>query len=317
MNFLKLIHAKFFGSSIVFFYKFHRPPYGGGNQFLLALKKEFKRLRFSVSVNRVGSNTKACLFNSFNLDFEKTRTVRKKRSYIRLVHRIDGPIGEYRGYDNGTDRKIWKINNEIADATIFQSHYSLNKHIELGMIFKNAVVIPNSVDPYIFNSFKRIDFSAKNRKIRLIATSWSGNLRKGGEVYAWIEEHLNWNKYEFTFVGRTQQKFKRIKHISACSSRRLANILRQHDIYITASIADPCSNSLLEALACGLPAVYLQSGGHPELVKGAGVGFLTDEEALVAIDRVACGYKAFQERIDILPMEEVARRYLKILWGAL
>ena len=36
---------------------------------------------------------------------------------------------------------------------------------------------------------------------------------------------------------------------------------------------DPCSNALLEALACGLPAAYRDSGGHPELVGEGGLPF--------------------------------------------
>lgn len=312
MNFLKLFSK---GSLISLYHQFHKPPYGGGNQFLLALRNEFKRIGYSVDVNWVGKNTKACLFNSFNFDFEKIRIIKQKYPNIRLLHRVDGPVGTYRGYDDGTDNKIWEINNAIANATIFQSEYSFNKHIELGMYFKHPVVIPNSVDPKIFNRFNKINLPDGNRKIRLIATSWSDNSRKGGEIYKWIEECLDWNKYEFTFVGRTQQKFRRIKHILPCSSINLSNILRQHDIYLTASIADPCSNSLLEALACGLPAIYLKSGGHLELVKDAGVGFLLKEEVLDAIDKVAYEYKHFQQRISIVSISTVANKYLTALLG--
>ena len=50
-----------------------------------------------------------------------------------MVHRVDGPIGVYRGFDDGTDVRIVEINRELADATIFQSRYSLDKHRELGL----------------------------------------------------------------------------------------------------------------------------------------------------------------------------------------
>jgi len=50
-------------------------------------------------------------------------------------------------------------------------------------------------------------------------------------------------------------------------------IYRQGDIYIMTKYMDPCPNTVLEAMACGLPVVYSRSGGVPELVgEEAGVG---------------------------------------------
>ena len=57
-------------------------------------------------------------------------------------------------------------------------------------------------------------------------------------------------------------------------------------MYLAASRDDPCSNALLEALACGLPAVFLRSGGHPELVGEAGLGFDEAEELPPLLDRL-------------------------------
>jgi hypothetical protein len=37
------------------------------------------------------------------------------------VHRVDGLIGAYRGFDDGTDRRIAEVNGKLADATILQS----------------------------------------------------------------------------------------------------------------------------------------------------------------------------------------------------
>ena len=38
-----------------------------------------------------------------------------------MVHRVDGPIGVYRGFDDGTDRRIEAMNAELAHATVLQS----------------------------------------------------------------------------------------------------------------------------------------------------------------------------------------------------
>ena len=68
-----------------------------------------------------------------------------------MVHRVDGPIGAYRGFDDGTDARIAEVNAALASATIFQSEFSLAKHRELGFELREPVVIPNAVDPAIFH----------------------------------------------------------------------------------------------------------------------------------------------------------------------
>ena len=90
-----------------------------------------------------------CLFNSFNFDFPRLR--RFARRGARMVHRVDGPIGAYRGFDDGTDARIAEVNAALASATIFQSEFSLAKHRELGFELREPVVIPNAVDPAIFH----------------------------------------------------------------------------------------------------------------------------------------------------------------------
>src|SRR5439155_19208801 len=131
------------------FNEFRPPPYGGGNQFLLALVGELARRGVDVEVNRLSGATPACLFNSFTFDFARLR--RFAREGVRMVHRVDGPIGVYRGFDDGTDRRILGVNHELADATILQSRYSLERHLELGLQLRNPVVVPNTVDPAIFH----------------------------------------------------------------------------------------------------------------------------------------------------------------------
>ena len=300
---------------VSFFHEFHKPPYGGGNQFLLALKKELESRGDLVLVNTVDQGSKACLFNSFNFDFDRLRKVRMEFPSIKMIHRVDGPIKVYRGFDDGTDQKIWEVNHELADVTVFQSEFSLRKHQDLGLHFSNPLVIPNSVNPEIFHSKGRIPACDGKRKTKLIAVSWSDNLKKGFKLYQELASRLPIRDYEFTFAGRAPFELKGIRHIPACPSEELAEILRNHDIYITASEDDPCSNSLIEALACGLPAVYLKSGGHAELVKEGGKGFLSTDEALEAIEEVSRNHFAYQSKIQIKTMKEISKKYLTLFSG--
>ena len=312
---MNLVSRFCFGPQLAIVHRFHRPPYGGGNQFLLALRAEMKRQGVDASANRIGRRTRACLFNSFNFDFERLMRVAKTHRNCRMIHRVDGPVGVYRGKDAGIDKEIWEINQKLAQATIFQSKYSFDKHLEIGLKFKNPVVIQNAVNPGIFNSQGRVAPPDGFRRTKLIAVSWSDNLKKGAPVYKWIEDHLDWTRYEFTFVGRSQIPFERIRMIPACSSKELARILRTHDIYITASQNEPCSNALIEALSCGLPAVFLNSGSHKALAGGAGEGFTCNEEVLMAIDLVADNWEKYHQKISMPSISEVTKRYIDVLLG--
>ncbi len=308
MNWAKRLHAFFQGAPVVIFHEFHKPPYGGGNQFLLALKKEWEKQGLAVGRNRVGRATRAVLFNSFNFDFDRLRRLSKER--LKMVHRVDGPISVVRGTERAVDDRIWQINHDLADATVFQSQFSLERHKEMGLEFRNPVVIHNAADPEIFRPGSA---RAIGPKIRLITTSWSDNPRKGAAAYQWLDEHLDWNRYAYTFMGRVNAQFRNIRQLPPAPSEELAGILREHDIFLTASENDPCSNSLIEALSCGLPAVYLKSGGHPELVREGGLGFARVEEIPALLDRIAGDCGGFRKRIRAPVLRDVAEQYLSLL----
>ena len=57
-----------------------------------------------------------------------------------------------------------------------------------------------------------------------------------------------------------------------------AAIYQRADAYIMTKYLDPCPNTVIEAMACGLPILYSASGGVPEQVgPEAGVGMLVSE----------------------------------------
>jgi glycosyltransferase involved in cell wall biosynthesis len=310
VNFFKWLR----GYEIVICYKFNKPPFGGANQFMLALYKEFLRSKTDIGLNRITKKTKYLLFNSFIIDYQELIKIKRNYPKLHIIHRMDGPISLYRGQNNiDIDAELSDINMRVASRTIFQSQFSLQKHQEMGLEFKNPVIISNAADATIFNTSNRILPPNGKRKIKIIASSWSDNPKKGGPTYKWLEDHLDWDKYEFTFVGRTKQKFEKIRIVDACPSEELANLLKNHDIYITASQEDPCSNALIEALSCGLPVAFLNSGGHPELVKEAGEAFINNEDILVALEKISKNYEHYQSKIQVDSIENITEKYLQLM----
>jgi glycosyltransferase involved in cell wall biosynthesis len=296
-------------ADISLFHIFEPPPNGGGHQFLRALMREFAVRGWRVENNTISGATRVCLFNSFNFDADRLR--RLARAGCRMVHRVDGPLAAYRGFDDGTDRRIWEFNREFAHATILQSEYSRRQHEAMGLAYSDAVTILNAADPALFAPAPREPLAG--RRARLVSTSWSDNRNKGADVYAWLDEHLDWSRYEYTFIGRLPLAPRHIRVEPPSDSRRVAALLRRADIFITASRNDPCSNSLIEALTCGLPAIYLNSGGHPEIVGTGGLAFNRAEEIPDLLDRMMSDYSAFASRVRAPRIADVADAYLRVM----
>ena len=296
---------------ISLWHEFHKPPYGGGNQFMLALNSALTRLGAKVYRNRVGDEIDVHICNATWFDVEKFKRA-SRRGNFRMIHRIDGPVSLYRGSDRGIDERVFELNAQFATATALQSAWCYRQLRQMGFDPVKPVIIKNAVDGGIFHGKGRVTFDHR-RKIRLISTAWSDNPGKGGDIYKWLEGHLDWDRFEYTFAGRSQQSFERIRHVPPVTSEKLAALLREHDIYITASQKDPCSNALLEAQACGLPALYLDDGGHPELTGFGGLPFRERDEIPAQLDRIGEKYEFYQSLIVVPNIEDIARIYLGVI----
>jgi glycosyltransferase involved in cell wall biosynthesis len=280
-------------------------PWGGGNQFLKCLRNHFVREGLYETDPNVAD---VILFNSHHriddvLDY-------KYRYPGKLyIHRVDGPVFSVRGKDKDIDENIFLINQLVADGTVFQSHWSRMRCIDQGMKPpKCQAVIFNAPDPDIF--WHRPRSPVGGRKIRLIATSWSANEKKGFDIYRYLDESLDFDRYEMSFIGNAPCRFKNIRGVPPLESATLADELRRHDIYITGSLDDPCSNSLIEALHCGLPAVARDGGGHPEIVRGGGALFKDTTDVIDAIDRVAENYEDCVKNIATVDISKVSGKYV-------
>ncbi len=285
-------------------------PYGGANQFLKALAKELE-LTGHLTQNPATASLILVNANPSNLFFGFQQALRLKQKFpkAKAVIRIDGPISLIRNTNNTIDKLILKLSNLLADGIIFQSQWSA-KHNNLiqTVTAPNQTVIYNSPDNHIFYPQTTPKPSVP---IRLIATSWSSNQNKGFSFYRYIDENLDFKKYHMTFVGNAPQTFKNIRCLSPVSSHQLAHLLRQSDIYITASRNDPCSNALIEALACGLPVVAMNSGGHPELVQNNGELFQNATELIQKLETIISNYSRYTNRLPRFSISQTATEYVQ------
>jgi glycosyltransferase involved in cell wall biosynthesis len=287
-------------------------PSGGGNQFLKALRNELRRKECYAERPE---DAEAILFNLSPFEIRdllpSLYKIKKKRPDLPIVARIDGPIWAYRGTDDAKciDKACHSFAKELADGVIFQSSWSAEAHKAMGYASgAKHITIVNAPDSMLF--FQKIPKWNPGDRIKIIATSWSPNMNKGFDYYLWLDEHLDFSKYSVTFVGNSPVNFRNILHLPPQAPEELSVTLREHDIYITASLNDPCSNALIEAVHTGLPVVARRSGGHPELVHRAGELFDNPEEIPGLLDRIVNAPERYARPSHLKGIDEIALDYL-------
>ncbi len=290
-------------------YDFVEGPWGGANQFLLALRNEFSR---TGVYEEDSGKAEILLYNSNPAGYE-TRLAEcfdlRRRYKKTVINRVGGPISIARGNDLTMDKIIYFFNSKFCDGTVFQSTQSMREHERLGMKVKcRTALIPNAPDPAIF---KPVDVKGEkeDRKIRLIATSWSPNMRKGFDILKFLDENLDHSKYDLSFYGNSPISFRNIRRFPPISSKELADAIRASDIFISTSMYEACSNSLLEALHCGIPAVARTGGADEEILGGGGMIFKDKHDVIQAVERVAKDTDRYRRNIKLVRLDEVAYRY--------
>jgi glycosyltransferase involved in cell wall biosynthesis len=282
--------------NICIWFKTTDGPWGGGNQFLRALAKDLSRKGHQISFYPDRDN-EIILINSHNTgtgrmlnpaelaQFRQTRAINYwsrifpkefwlllKRRGPAVVHRLDGAPQIIRGSKSTADTLVPQVNN-LSDFTIFQSLYCVESFNSLGIQPKKTAVIYNGVDPDIF--FPSTSQKSDRRELCLAASSWSTNPRKGFKTLAEVSKLPG---VKINFLGRWPDSIpsENVILVGPKPSEGVAEVLRAADGMIHAAENEPCSNAVLEALACGLPILYLDSGGTRELAADYGVPLTND-----------------------------------------
>jgi glycosyltransferase involved in cell wall biosynthesis len=324
---------------ISIWFKITEKPWGGGNQFLRALARNLELLGHEV-FNHPTSSADVILLNSHNRGpnlYLNTNQVAQLRSIGRInwwgkivsqkiwtriprkgppiLHRLDGVAALIRGHRTNADILQFGI-NPLCDYTIFQSAYSKESFLKFGIIPSKSKIVHNGVDGNIFypaQSTRSVQYP-----IRLAAVSWSPNLRKGFSTLAEISNILN---VELSFIGHWPPEIAPNKTIllGVKNSTEIAEILRQSDAFIHASENENCSNAILEALACGLPVLYKDSGGNRELAKDYGIPLTKELEN--NLSDLMINYHDYRQKLLVdrskFLIEDIARRYLDVFEDAI
>lgn len=313
-------------------------PYGGANSFLSALVKELQKYKITFT-NNINDKYDIAFLNALT-EYKKNQQITK--SFVRSLSNKNIPIIHRKvGYSVSGSKEMREIVegvvhgnriqiefSEYLTHSVFQSNYSKEIFFKSG--FKgNYDVISNGANNEIFN-FKRKklfwgrvfesenerSFWDSNSPLKLIISSWSRDYNKGFNEYKKIDDLISGSKnITVSFVGRKPDdiEFQNIKIIKPVNQKKLACHLSQHHVYLTLSKDETCSNSLIEAMNCGLPVIYLDSGANKEIASDYGVEYKGN--ILNSIDEIKSDYPKFIEKLRSNPykIKNIAKRYLDLL----
>ena len=291
-------------------YQFREGPYGGANQFLKCLRDYLVR---EGHYSETPEEADFILINHTNIR-PALMELKKNRPEKIFIHRMDGPVAKHRRNSKILDRQSFFLDKILCDGTVFQSRWTMESCKEEG--YKETgktAVIHNAPDPVIFSRGKREKRVKTSEKCRLVSTSWSDNSNKGFDVLQYLDEHLDYNRYDFTFIGNSPIKFKNIIQIPPLNSRELSDELVKYDVFVAVSKSESCSNSLLEALNCGLVAAARESGCYREVIKGGGVLAENAEELLIKLDCLRDHIEEYRACLPFYDIEEKGRDYYSFM----
>jgi glycosyltransferase involved in cell wall biosynthesis len=154
----------------------------------------------------------------------------------------------------------------------------------------NIQAIPNPIDTNVFSPKDKVAGRAKwnvnqNSKIILFGAANINDRRKG---ISYLVEALHLLKNNYPKNGTVEMViFGKNKHFDTgtlpfpvhqlniiSSASDLAEIYSLADVYVSPSIEDNLPNTIMEAMACGTPAVAFNTGGIPDMIEHQTNGYL-------------------------------------------
>ncbi|MBW1699410.1 MAG: glycosyltransferase family 4 protein [Deltaproteobacteria bacterium] len=242
---------------------------------------------------------------------------RRKNNGVKVIHRINEC--DQRKGTTFMDELLHQ-SNETADYTVFISEWLRDYFIQRWFDpSRPHRVIYNAADPSVFHPVGGNKYDG-NCPLRLVTHHWSANPMKGFPVYKMIDDMIadgDLKDTELWVIGRwpTDINWRSARTFSPASGRKLADLLRQCHVYVTASLWEPCGMHHVEGAQCGLPLLYHENGGGiVEAGKKYGIGF-REETLTAAIEEMRVRYREMRRLVlDGMPNGvRMASDYVRIV----
>lgn len=153
--------------------------------------------------------------------------------------------------------------------------------------------IPNTIDTNVFSpQGERLDLLPHDKNVILFAAQKVTDPRKGMSLLVEALRKVDsrdtvvavlGGKAEM-FEGKIPQKVYALGYQS--DPHKIAAVYRSASIFVTPSLSDNLPNTIMEAMACGVPCVGFRVGGIPEMIDHRQNGYVA---TAASIDDLAAG----------------------------
>ena len=211
-----------------------------------------------------------------------------RRRGVRIVQRLDGINWVHRVRWAGlryTVRAIYGnanlsfIRSRFADHVIYQSQFIKGWWEDWqGPARVSSSVILNGVDLSRYTPEGLHERPSQHVRLLVVEGSLAGGLDAGLHQAVELAKILSHkSRIELFIVGRvasrtqnklTHQNAFRIKFMNTVPREHIPWLMRSSHLLFSAEVNPPCPNSVIEALACGLPVAGFETGSLSEIVQG-------------------------------------------------
>jgi len=241
--------------------------------FLERLSKELKK-------NKIGLTNKFYPFYDFSIFASTNKSFYKKPYFLR----VGGIFFDNKDKITNTlisNKEIFKsIDNSIG--TIFISEFTKKLVTKFHQNFnKNCVVINNAVPLDVFSSegknFRDKLNIKKDDFVIIASATWRRHKRLDEIIELFLRLKLKVKNLKLIILGYYNKK-KIDKDIIIAGNIFPYNLpawYRTADMYIHLAWVDQNPNTLVEAIACGLPSICSNNGGTRELIEKTSSGIVS------------------------------------------
>ncbi|MGD0876869.1 MAG: glycosyltransferase family 4 protein [Anaerolineales bacterium] len=216
------------------------------------------------------------------------RLVRLRDRGVRIVQRLDGINWLHRRLRTGPrhflraeygNRLLALLRARFVNRIVYQSEFVQGWWRECyGQERVPASVIHNGADLSVFTPAGAHDRPLDHIRLLLVEGSLQGGYENGLETALVLADRLAKNRLvELQVVGRVSPELQSGMQKRSCipilwtglvPREQIPGLDRSAHLLYSADLNAACPNSVIEALACGLPVVGFATGALPEMVTG-------------------------------------------------